>query len=294
NYIIEEIVTNKIESKVRIIISDNHSEDDTQKILKEIISQNEQIQIINNRNDQNIGLEANMVKLLSLAETEYILWVGDDDFIAKGYIQFCIGQIDQNPELGCIITGITKLFEDGSRVHIRNPGFEWQTFKAGYDTALKYSYLGHQLSGLVFKRDGLLDHYLSYEGYRNIYPFVFFITDRMTKYQTLFVPKYRTIVPVFNRKFWDYNDLGLLDEVFKSYYPFLKLFGKKKVGKLIVQFLRQQSSFRLDIRFFRPIKLVKQFIQIVRTLKFTHTGTNIGIFVVLLKEYLLSSKNIFR
>ncbi|UII33373.1 glycosyltransferase family 2 protein [Fulvivirga ulvae] len=290
NYLINEIESNKINKQVRIIISDNCSDDNTQSTVEQLVVRHPDINLIYNRNVKNIGLEANMVKLLELASAPYVLWTGDDDFLDKGYVKFCIDEIENNDELGVIVTGILKEYEDGKKVKIREPGFERKLLDPGYETILKYSYLGHQLSGLLFKREGLVENYLHFNEYRNIYPFIFFLTDRMCQFQTLYIPRFRTTIPVFNRKYWEYNELGLLDEVFKAYYPFIGKFGEAKVGSLIIQFLRQQSAYRLGISYLKPIKLLKQYRTLIKKLEFTSWTTSMGIFIVLMKEYLLSLK----
>ncbi|GAA0891438.1 hypothetical protein GCM10009122_11170 [Fulvivirga kasyanovii] len=290
DYLINEIESNKINKQVRVIVSDNCSDDNTQNIMEKLLDSYTGINLIYNRNEENIGLEANMVKLLELASAPYVLWTGDDDFLDKGYVKFCLDEIKNNDELGVIITGILKEYEGGKKVKIREPGFDRKLLNPGYKTILKYSYLGHQLSGLLFKREGLVENYLRFSEYRNIYPFIFFLTDRMCQFQTLYIPMFRTTIPVFNRKYWEYNELGLLDEVFKAYYPFVSKFGEAKVGDLIIQFLRQQSAYRLGISCLKPFKLLKQYRTLIKKLEFTNWTTSMGILIVLMKEYLLSLK----
>ncbi|KXX70411.1 glycosyltransferase family 2 protein [Flammeovirga sp. SJP92] len=286
-YLIDEIITNNLNQHICIHISDNCSSDNTEAVVKTIINSNEDVNIFYYRNSENIGLERNVVSVLSKATSEYIVWLGDDDILDKGYLKFCVDELQFNKNIGCVITGILKEYEDGTLVKVRNPGFDSKLLTNSFSDILNYSYLGHQLSGLVMKRESLLDDYIKNENYRNIYLFIYFVTNRMTKYDSLYVPKFRTKVPVFNTKFWEYNKIGLLDEVFKSYYPFLKTLGTRNVAKLISFFLIQQSAFRLNIETKSPLRLFRQYIEILRCIPFKSNRLNFEIFQILLKEYIL-------
>lgn len=46
----------------------------------------------------------------------------------------------------------------------------------------------------------------------------------------------RTQVTVFNDKDWGYNDIGVLDEVFKSYLAFRKAISEDQVRDLLIRF----------------------------------------------------------
>ncbi|MBB3696335.1 glycosyltransferase [Flammeovirga yaeyamensis] len=286
-YLIDEIITNNLNQDIRIHISDNCSSDNTEVVVKTIINSNKDVNIFYYRNSENIGLERNVVSVLSKATSEYIVWLGDDDILDKGYLKFCVDELQFNKNIGCIITGILKEYEDGTLVKVRNPGFNSKQLTNTFSDILNYSYLGHQLSGLVMKRESLLHDYLENDSHRNIYLFIYFVTNRMSKYETLYVPKFRTKVPVFNVKFWEYNQIGLLDEVFKSYYPFISTMGIRKVSKLISFFLIQQSTFRLNIERKHPLRLMMQYLEIIKCLPFKSTKLAIEIFQILLKEYIL-------
>jgi glycosyltransferase involved in cell wall biosynthesis len=289
-FLANQINEEKLNDCIRIIISDNCSSDDTRHVVSAFINDNDLINIKYYRTKENIGLEKNVINVLSNATSKYILWVGDDDTLAKGYLIYCYNKILNNAKIGCVIPGITKVYEDGTEVQIRTPDFDEIELNPCFESVLRLSYLGHQLSGLLLLRENLLDNYLKGEKFRNIYLFIYFVTDRVQQYSTVFAPSYRTRVPVFNVKFWEYNNIGLLDEVFKSYYPFLKIYGKRKVGKLILFFLIQQSAFRLNIHYKHPFRLFKQGVILIKELPFFSFMTYFGIFKILGKEYLISFK----
>lgn len=252
----------------RIVISDNCSTDDTQVRISNIINSATEVKIVYNRNQKNIGIEKNMVMLLSLIESPYIMWIGDDDLLADGYISYCLDQAQQNPNLGCVIPGIFKEYENGDRVKIRTPEFETKSYHAGLESLLDLSFLGHQLSGLFLKSEGLHDQYLAIKEDRNLYLFIYFVSNRLLKYDSIFAPKYRTIVPVDNHKDWSYNELGLLDEIYKSYHPFETDIGKKRVAQLLLRVIKLQADFRLGIVKNKPFKLIKQYFKLIALLNY--------------------------
>jgi len=62
-----------------IIISDNASTDDTQKICQEYLKKDERIRYI--QQEKNIGLLPNFNFVLKQAKNEFFMWIGVDDFI---------------------------------------------------------------------------------------------------------------------------------------------------------------------------------------------------------------------
>ena len=73
NFIKDTFFTEDIE----LVISNNGSSDNTDKIISNFISTNE-IQITLNENPKNLGFSKNILKSLSL-RMQYIWFIGDDD-----------------------------------------------------------------------------------------------------------------------------------------------------------------------------------------------------------------------
>lgn len=111
-----QIKSDNLQSVVRILISDNFSTDNTKEQVENFVSTSEAsgIEIVYSRNNRNIGLESNVVRLLELATSDFVLWIGDDDYLADGYLDFLVKAVEQRPLLGCIIPGLASLYEDGT------------------------------------------------------------------------------------------------------------------------------------------------------------------------------------
>lgn len=74
---LESILHQPIFSDVEIVISDNASTDGTDLQVKKYILQYPNI--IYSRNEENIGFDRNMLKVISLASGKYCLFIWDDD-----------------------------------------------------------------------------------------------------------------------------------------------------------------------------------------------------------------------
>ena len=80
--------------QVQIIISDNASPDDTEALVADFCQQKPSaLQIAYHRNATNIGLEPNAVAVLEKATSPFVLFLGDDDFLAAGFLVYCLEKI---------------------------------------------------------------------------------------------------------------------------------------------------------------------------------------------------------
>lgn len=212
----------------RIFVSNNCSEDDTASTLESLRSESQTELIVFNQ-AENLGGEGNVIFLLQQATADRVMIVGDDDFLPEGYLREVIKYVERSPELRAIIPGIASLYSDGAVVPERNETFERRTYPAGPSSVRAISYLGHQISGIVFKRQGMLDAYLIKSSLRNIYPTVFFLGYSCENGEVAYLPKFKVLVSQDNQKYWNYDASGLLSEIFRNYQilypqqPFLRL-----------------------------------------------------------------------
>ena len=76
---------------VELLISDNHSDDDTPQVVQSYIKQG--LPITYNRNEENIGAAKNFIKCMELASGKYIWLLGDDDFLLPAALKYLIEQM---------------------------------------------------------------------------------------------------------------------------------------------------------------------------------------------------------
>lgn len=225
---------NRLECKdnVCIIVSDNFSSDSTFDELN-ILKSNTDIKIIIYKQEENIGQEKNTVFTLSKSSAKYSMLLGDDDFLQFEYFKKVIESLD-SCEPTCIIPSFIAKKIDGGIVGYRGLG-ENKKYTKGFSSVLDLAILGHQLSGLVFLREGTLERYLSNEKYRNMYLFIFFVGFNCFRGNILCLTEYPLDVTVGVKKYWSYGDDALFNEMVKN------------VPLLSKNFLQR---FRLENRFF--------------------------------------------
>lgn len=276
-----QIKSAKLTENILITISDNASTDDTQKMVLNFVQKNPTLQLNYTRNKKNIGLEPNAVKLLQIATAPYIMWLGDDDFLADGYLKFCIDRI-QSENIGFSITGAQQLKKDNQLVDVRDLPNDHIKIRAGYLAIFGYSHLASQLSGLLVIRHGLYEAYTKYEKFRNPYCFIFFLNQTMLEHDGYFSPSFKTTIVDFNEKDWGYNSVGLLNEVYKSYYFLLDHFTSAQVSKLLLRFT-VLHSYRLAFSPLNVKRLITQFGFLIRTTP-KLKGFSLGLLKIFIKD----------
>ena len=70
--------------KFQVCVSDNHSTDNTKSIVQKI---SPELNIKYSRNDKNIGMVRNVVKVVSMADGDFVWIVGDDDLLMPQAIE---------------------------------------------------------------------------------------------------------------------------------------------------------------------------------------------------------------
>lgn len=286
--LIDRLITDEgLQDKFRIIVSDNCSTDETWSSLKET-KPKISVELLLFQQEENIGLEKNMVFILGKSDADYVMFLGDDDFLPSGYLAN-VAEVTEKAEVGVIIPRFVALLTDGTvtggrkdtKTRMHDPGFK---------AVLDLSRYGHQLSGLVFKREGVLDAYLSDPINRNIYLFIFFISYCMLRYKAQYLPDYAVQVSQGNLKDWSYDDSGLLTEVYKNYQSLFRDSAFKKV-LAAVNFTKQQK-WRLRLGF-NPLNSLKA-ISHIFTARGTDTSIKVGILLSYIPLYAVAVSSFFK
>lgn len=230
--------SNEFYNSVELIVSDNNSSDNTKEIL-ESYSKSFPIEFVLKSQSQNIGLEKNALFCLSIAKGEYIMYLGDDDYMMEDYLANVLKIINKRKDIFCILPSTLHLFPDGTTKPGKDFGASDQEFDPGFQNCLVNARKGSQLSGVVHKREGLLETYQA-QKVSNIYPFIFFVGFNSMRGKTLHYFGYpvKVSAPPQNQKDWDYGEDGLLPDIFDNFnkIPNLSSFEKLKLG---INFLRR-------------------------------------------------------
>lgn len=230
------IVKNNLSDEVKIIVSDNCSDDNTKKVLTRFLETDE-MKIDIYHQDNNLGLEQNVLFVLNKAKSEYTMILGDDDYLNEKYLVNIIDKLKTDHDIYCIIPSIQSINHYGDIINSgRDLNIESKIYKKGFNNCLNNSWRAHQISGLTFKREMTL---ASYEDNKvsNIYPQIYFIAYNCLRGKTWHFTDYpvRVTVTEQKNKDWGYKDDGLISEIFDNY---------KKINELT---LIQRSKLELKL-----------------------------------------------
>ncbi|MCO5948252.1 glycosyltransferase family 2 protein [Mucilaginibacter flavidus] len=202
---------------VDIIISNNCSTDNTKNIVRNF---NDTHDITIHVFDQpvNIGLKANALFVLSKSEAEYVMYLGDDDYISYEYFIECIDILRKDKATYAIVPNYFPVSVADEVLGDPRDKMEVTCFyNPGFSAVVSNSYRGHQLSGIVLKREGLLDSYLMHK-VDNIYLFIYMIGIWCLKGNVYRISSSPTrVTQPEKKKDWGYGNDGLMNEIFDNY-----------------------------------------------------------------------------
>lgn len=205
------------EKDIGLVVSNNYSLDSTAEILNDHIDLN--IQIYNQ--ERNIGLEKNAVFCLSKAKADYVMYLGDDDYLEYNYLSEVYQTLKDNiNNITCILPALIGIDMEGVRINKieRDSKLKNQIYQQSNSNTAKLMIKGHQLSGIAFLRKYTLETYLKNDRLRNIYLFIFFVGFNMQRGNTYHLTQYPVKVtqPPQDKKDWNYGEDGLYNERFKN------------------------------------------------------------------------------
>jgi glycosyltransferase involved in cell wall biosynthesis len=138
---------------IEILIVDNNSTDDTGKIVN---SFSNQLNIRYIKNEQNIGFDKNVLKVISNSLGDFVWLLADDDSLEDGALAYVLDVIDKNKDLGLVLVNFNHydrcLKEVHDRVTLKNDGLYLSAADFLRDSKSRYSLI----SSLIFSRNFLL------------------------------------------------------------------------------------------------------------------------------------------
>ncbi|SKA08782.1 glycosyltransferase family 2 protein [Selenihalanaerobacter shriftii] len=267
-YMIKEYINkNNLIDDIKIIISNNCSTDDTRQVIDQFCKQTDIITNKYNQND-NLGLEGNALFVLEKADTEYVMYLSDDDYLDESYLVNIVDKLKVTKEIYCVLPSIQPIRPNGEYMKPgRDMGKDKKIYNKGFENCLENSWRGHQLTGVTFKKKGT---YASYRknNVNNIYPFIYFVAYNCLRGKTWHFTEYpvKVTVAVQEEKDWGYEEDGLISEIFDSY---------KKLDN-ITSFQRSKLELKmLDTQTFRyQMYLSKGVSHYLKALKNIEFGNN--------------------
>lgn len=98
----------------KLIISDDCSTDGSADICLKYAKIDNRIKYIKQK--ENIGISRNMEYLLSLANSKYFMWAGDDDLMAESYVEKMISALENNSDAIIAFSTFIHIDENDHRI----------------------------------------------------------------------------------------------------------------------------------------------------------------------------------
>lgn len=135
---------------IEIIISDNHSTDETESICQAYNLEHKHISY--HRFDENHGPTKNFEYVLNHANGEYFMWAAGHDLWSSNYITACVQILDSHPK-AVIAYGASRWINKNSEIFEREYGW---TDTRGMDIIARYFTIFwgnmHPILGVIRKR----------------------------------------------------------------------------------------------------------------------------------------------
>lgn len=99
NYLVETIesILAQTYTDFELVISDNASTDETEKICRGYLAKDERIRYF--RNSVNLGAAANYNHVFELGRGLYFKWAAHDDLLAPTFLERCVEALDNDPDV---------------------------------------------------------------------------------------------------------------------------------------------------------------------------------------------------
>lgn len=242
---------NSILKKVKFIVGDNASTDNTIQLVREVNQIHPFFDLISNK--INLGLIGNVINLLNLSYTEYIWFVSDDDYLRKGIVLEVLNLIEKHKDLNFIFLNYEN---NGRNGYTGDTGF----FENSKGTALKifdeaYGSLVF-LTSCIYRRDNLIE--ISDNYFYNKLSSPLFYSFYSCSKGNIFVTQKTWVV--FRRGNASYKGIkNFLILKFDNYVPILENltnygYNKEDVIKSIKSFFIIQSHSYFLYFFVRPLR----------------------------------------
>ena len=125
-------------SPIEILISDNGSEDDTEQVVRQLMSQDDRVRYV--KHSRNIGLHGNHNLCFDAARGEFISICHDHDTRAPHIVSEYVSFFERHPRVGVVCSDWDLINDAGERIGVRDhhvkaitPGLEYidQTIRSG-------------------------------------------------------------------------------------------------------------------------------------------------------------------
>lgn len=237
----------------RFIIVDNASPDDTEQAVNIFITEHPNHKIEYHRNDSNIGIMNNLIKIFYYTKADYSMILGDDDFLNYEYLAKAISYLKKDNSVTCILPAYEHVTEEGERMGFgRDLGLKTKMTEAGIDNVIENFQRSNQITGIILKNSNFYD-LLKEKGVNNLYPHMFPVGYNCLNGKCIHIPEFPILVTRNSKKDWSYDMVGLVTDIFQN----IKILLPKDIDRFKVEKnLIKQQSWRILNYYANPLKQI--------------------------------------
>lgn len=293
--LIEFIKKNNLEKNIEIIISNNASSDETEKILYFFQKENFDIDLKIYNHKESLYIIENIIFVAKQSKNNYFMWLGDDDYIEEKYLLEILNIIEQNKfyrEIFCILPSFRFIDTNGNLL----PGGRGiidrrEVYEKSFKSCMKNSIKGHQMSGLVFSKK-ILEEYQKKQ-VNNMYPFIFFVAYTAIHGKVYYVPEYPVKVTQGEKKYWNYGKDGLISEIFDNYKKFKQIsYFQRSILEIYILYTQSWRYFQYKKKVISCIFNILKCKNMTFISKILFIPTIfITLIVLIIKKFILRGKN---
>jgi len=103
---------------LELIISDNASTDNTEKICREFAAKDSRVHY--HRSDRNRGASWNHNRVVELARGEYFKWLCHDDYCDPTFVEKCLKVVQDDPNVAICYSQFVRIDEEGKRLGVKS------------------------------------------------------------------------------------------------------------------------------------------------------------------------------
>jgi len=97
----QSLLHGQISSNIEVLVSDNHSIDETSEIIRNFDLLDKKYLFTCNKNVKNFGFDTNLMIACLKSSGRFIWTLGDDDKLEEGAIEFVYSLLEKNLNIGC-------------------------------------------------------------------------------------------------------------------------------------------------------------------------------------------------
>lgn len=152
-----EGISNQTYQNIEIIISDNQSTDQTEKICAEYLKNDKRIRYV--RHDVFLSALDNFKFVASIASSEYFMWAAHDDLRAENYVEVLVKGLEENPKSSLVFSDLIIFSDYKTAMPARPLNYPFDSSSLSLPSKIKkYSAFGcYHIYGLI-RRKYLLNY----------------------------------------------------------------------------------------------------------------------------------------